>query len=213
MTYMALCPTVQYVDVACIFLMGATFEYYRVERNEHQIQALKQFAAEWWKKYIVNGEKPEPQTERECAMIWARSKEKPLAATGSIMDKVYRIAEIRALQKKLDTIEDFLKRDIALFLQDCDTLTDEHGSKLLTYKTSRERVSIDWMKIALESGFTAEQVERCTTTKPGTRRLLIDKYIQRSAMETPISKLLGITQEEIPETATISETQNEGEPS
>lgn len=212
LTYMALCPTVQYVDVACIFLLGATFDSYRVERNDQQIQSLKEFASEWWKKYVLLGEKPEPRTERDCTLLWARSSDKPVAATTSIVEKAYRIAEIRALKKKLNTVEDMLKRDIALFMQDCDTLTDERGSNLLTYKTGRMQFLVDWMGLAIEVGFTQEQLERHSSEKPGVRRLLIDKYIQRAVNDTPISKLLGITPclENTSETD-VEDTENENE--
>lgn len=117
-----------------LLVAGQNFRIYEIKRDEEIIGMLEAFLAKFWDD-LMNGIPPKPMNLAQAQERWPRSVGRSILATSEIAQKVGELKETSAAIKHLEVDEKRLKGEIAIFLEDADTLMSPDGSNtLLTYK-------------------------------------------------------------------------------
>lgn len=175
--YMGLIPQIERADVAVIFKPCNGFGIYPVERSQEDIDAMQEYLRFWWKKYVEGGEHPTPESELDCRKIWAHSRGVPLTGSPDALESAEGLKKAREAIAQMKLREDALKDALASFMQDCDTLLDESGAVVLTYKSTKDRSVTDTdaliQDLVKQAGLSEEEFEvlkgKYTQTKAGSR--------------------------------------------
>lgn len=171
--YMGLEPRFVHADVACLFLGRKHFEVFRVERDDEVIRAMQERLTAWWEEYVVGDKMPPPKTEGDCRLLWARSNPgKKVEATDEIKDKLLRYANAKATERAAKDVAAGLQSEICAAMGDGEVLVGPNGDPLVTWKSAKDSVKVDWEALALSMKPTKEQIAAYTETKPGSRRFL-----------------------------------------
>lgn len=153
---------------------GQSFVIRKVERDEDTIRGLLEQASEFWHRHVLAGVPPEPRTGDEAYRLWRRDSGE-MRAIDNDTEALVAFNEYRALREQAQQAEDRAERAAdALRL-----LCGEHaglsigGVPVLTWKASKDTPVTDWRAVAQAMNPSAELVAAHTTTKPGSRRLLL----------------------------------------
>lgn len=141
-------------------------------------------AHDFWFSHVVPLVPPKPTTRADVVSLYPRSVENAVEASPELVDLVAEArvlkARIKADEKRLEPIEEA----IVLAIDESDTLIDPNsGEVLATFKSSKDSTTTDWKSIvqniladpllANVRAMIENLVASFTTTKPGSRRLLV----------------------------------------
>lgn len=172
MHYMALFPSVEVVDVACLFLAERDFQVFPVERDADVIAAMVEQLTEWWQKHVVEGVPPEPANEADCRALWARHRPGvTVTATSEVEQAVATLAEVKAAIADLESRESAARAEVLKAIGDAEVLVDALGRPLATWKANKDSEVTDWKAVALAAGATDDLVKKFTTVRAGARVL------------------------------------------
>lgn len=176
-TYMALTQLGVW-DLAVMFGNGGRdddLRIYTVRRDRELEREVIARSSEWWQRHVVGDVAPEPRTEADLRALFPRSAPRRVDASRELIEDLTELARLRLQRKTLEAAEEALELRVKAAIGDGDTLVD--GDRVLaTWKSARDTVSIDWQAIA-RGGLAPDELEQLissnTTTKPGSRRLLL----------------------------------------
>ena len=172
--YMGLADSLKHADVACLFLNHKHFEIHRVERDQELIEFMQAKCAEWWERHIVHDEIPKPVNEEDCKALWQRSTPlKQVKMTEEMERKIAKLRQARRILEKVEERKDQLEDAIKAEMGDAEALVDLGGKTICTWKSGKDKVKVDWKKVATEMNATEEVIEKNTTTAPGNRTFLL----------------------------------------
>ena len=172
-TYMSLSEALESFDIAALFLGHQDgFEIYHEKRDESVIDFIRCKAREFWERYIIPDTPPPAETEEDCKALWRHSTAVTVVATGSVVDALQEIKSRVAVVKNLNTEIAEFKASIMDEMKEADTLTDENGVKLVTWKKAKDSEKTDWEAVVKEIGANAEIVAKHTKISTGSRRFL-----------------------------------------
>lgn len=174
--YMGLMPTVKVFDFPVLFIARGTFRIYTVERDDELIANMAAAARNFWEKYVVPDTPPPPVNDEDVRASYPRSEPGKVAIATEQIERLVRDLRVNALKTKdLEAEAEALRVAIQKAMGDADTLSLPDGTKLATWKTSKDTSRTDWEKVARTLGRTEEPafVDRIiaenTTTRPGSR--------------------------------------------
>jgi predicted phage-related endonuclease len=166
-------------DIAAVVTSGDPM-FYTIERDQRVECAMLTAAEDYWRRYLVGDEIPEPGASLETARYLKEAYpqhfgERPARATAeqAMLLEEYAQARLEKTTAEIEkrSIENRLKAMIGLGVG----LEWERG--IFTWKTTRDRVSVDWKALAesLMQGFSNEDRaahrSAYAETKPGARRI------------------------------------------
>lgn len=172
--YLGLVPCLAFADVAVLFLGRKQFGVYRLVRDEAVIARMQGQLREWWERHVVRGEMPKPTCEGDCRLAWARSNPGKRVTATAEQERI--VDEYRAALADMDEAKaraDGLKGEIAVAMEDAELMESADGTALVTWKSAKDSVKVDWEAVARECGATAEQIAAHTATRPGARRFVL----------------------------------------
>lgn len=174
--YMGLAPTLEQADVAVLFLGRKRFEMFRVPRDAAVIARMREYITEWWERHVVRGEMPRPTCEADCRLAWARSNPgKTVTATEKQESLVEEYAEAVAAADAAAAAADALRSEIAVAMEDAETLVAADGTTLVTWKSAKDSAKVDWEAVARDCGATEGQIAAHTAVRPGARRFMLKR--------------------------------------
>ena len=143
--------------------------------DEALCNELEQKAREWWQKYIIGDEMPEPSAidNDRMAKVYQQETDEVKLADDYVAEQITRLIEVKAQVKALSEIQDTLEASLKQRIADGAGLTD--GKHTVTWKQATCTRVVNWQNVALELGATEEVIEHNASIKPGSRRLLIKK--------------------------------------
>lgn len=184
--YFGLCDKFQHADLACFFTLPRELKIYRFERDQVAIDALQEVCQRWWDNYVVKDTPPPLTGIADARLMYPFSKSKAIEG-GSLIEDVMRYAQLTKAKKVLDNEQDAIKDKLSVFMGENDTLTDQNGQAIITYKSNKEKEVIDWESIAREYNPPEEQIQKHTTVKPGVRVFRVNtsfaKQIENEGVE------------------------------
>lgn len=172
--YMGLDPNLVHADVACLFLNRKHFETYRVERDNEVIEIMQAKLNEWWEKHVVRDEMPPPTNEADCRMLWARSNPgKSVMATPEIEEMVAHYRDLKAEEKDAKEQAGAIQSAVCAFLGDAEILTGFDGKPILTWKSAKDSLKVDWEGVARALNAPDELIAEFSAITVGSRRFTV----------------------------------------
>ena len=176
MHYMALHPTIQFIDVPVLFLSERKFEVFSVARRDDLIASLVEREFAWWQEHIVGGLPPDPQNEADCRSLWRRHHPGKSVQAGIDVERaIVALREAKAAAKAAEAAEEEARFLVEACMQDAETLVDVLGRPLATWKANKDGSVTDWEAVARAAGATDELIAQHTTPKAGARVLRLAK--------------------------------------
>lgn len=117
-----------------LLVAGQHFKLFEIPRDEEIIGMLEAFLAKFWDD-LLNDIPPMPLNLAQAQERWPKSIGRSILASDEIAATVEKLKATSAQRLTFEKEEKRLKGEIAIFLQDADTLMSPDGSQtILTYK-------------------------------------------------------------------------------
>ena len=171
--YMAVMPSVQVMDFACLFMAERDLEIYPLLRDDSAIAEILERIDDWWTRHILRGETPEPTSEEDCKALWGRHRPETVCmSTPEVVAALDAIADAKARAKQAEVDEAEAKRIVMAAMQENEALKSPDGKTLATWKNAKDSTKTDWEAVARDAGATEDLIAKHTKNVPGSRRFL-----------------------------------------
>lgn len=167
--YMGLIPSLTKMYVPVLFLKYKDFRIYELERDQAVIDKIQDYARKWWAKHVEAGVCPEATTYTEASDLYPKSRSASVVATDEVLRAVVSLGSINEQIKALEEQAAKEKTTICKFLKDNDTLTNNQGMMLATWKTNKDSLKVDYKGVVKELNPDKAIIEKYTTTQAGAR--------------------------------------------
>ena len=132
--YLAVLPQMVGLDWG-VLVAGNQFKIYSTERDEEIIEMIESMEYDFWNNFVLADVMPKPATHEDMKLLWPKSTGN--SVVGSMADAV-ACQQIKEIDKKMKDLTERKKAyqfQLKEILQDSDTLLNEEGEKLVTWKT------------------------------------------------------------------------------
>lgn len=154
-----------------VLIGGNDFRIYNFLRDLELEGIIIQNADEFWHYNVIDGIQPEPTCERDLQTLWAIDNGKAIVATPHIEETARQLAAVKARIKKDETMKKDMEFEIKKFIgPNMEVVLDGEGSKLATWKTSKDSSYFDRKAFESDSPLLAK---RYVKTEPGKRPFLL----------------------------------------
>jgi putative phage-type endonuclease len=164
----------RWTDVACL-LHGREVRYYRVRFDDELFGLLMDGAMRFWRDHVVT-QTPPPPDGSQSYTDWVRDywpkqtriERKP----GNEMTAAWakELLAVKAAQKHLEEEEEQLTQKLKTTIGDFEGI--EGSDYVVTWKSNKDRVDVDWEAVAKQAGASSLLIEQHTRVRPGNRPLL-----------------------------------------
>jgi predicted phage-related endonuclease len=152
-----------------------TMLFYRLERDEETIAAIREEEVRFWTEHVVPRVPPDPVSYDDCLRLALRMRGKPVEIDDATAERVEQLRLIRANQKALDGDESAIKFEIldyirrAWLLEAGAAIEDNavllrNGLKIATYNLQSTR-RIDVERLREEQQAIAAEYTKSTSTR------------------------------------------------
>lgn len=178
LSYMAMLPSVELFDFACLFLSERELEIFPLARDESAISDVLERLEDWWQRHVVGETAPDPLSEDDCKKLWGRHR--PATVCFASPDVASALAEISAAKqaaKNAKEAEEAARLVVMSAMQDNEVLKSADGTKVLaTWKNAKDSAKTDWEAVARALPSSPELFARIvaenTKATAGSRRFL-----------------------------------------
>lgn len=127
-----------------VSIAGGSPSLYIVEADKEISEMIIEACAKFWER-VQTGNPPDPVTYADAVARFGKIKtEGSLIASGNAILDILQIKNVRDDIKKLEEREEYLKGNLITYLGESgDTLVNESGETLLTYKLTNGRKMFD----------------------------------------------------------------------
>jgi len=150
------------VDIAAL---GSTndFRIYRYNRNETIEKKIIERTEKFWNENVLAQVPPEPGYGDDLAKIYSYVSKGIVLAPAELQECHKELVSIKMQLKSLEEQEEHLKKTLQLVMQDKDTLIDNSGVVLATWK-AQETTRLDQKRLK-ESGIDLSSYYNTTSTR------------------------------------------------
>ena len=135
------------VDIA-VLIGGQKFKIYTYNKDVEFEGNLIKAGVDFWQNHVEKKIPPAPSNLDDLKLMYPFGENnKTIKADGKLLELAKELKTLKEDSKKLDSKMDELKFSIQSFMQDSDTLIDENNKKIITWKTTLGRSSIDSDKL------------------------------------------------------------------
>lgn len=163
----------EYKDGALAWLtMGRDFGYRDIEFDKEFYDWMTDQITEYWQRYIVGDEEPAPYTAEDIMIKYPRHTEgKTVKADTDIMEQLERLKVLKSEIKPMETEAKEIEGNLKLFFGDAETIVDELGNTLATWKAPKPSRKFD--QKAWEAATPEDERAKWYNEVQGARRLLV----------------------------------------
>ena len=154
-----------------VSIAGGSPELYEVPADKELQDMIIEAEAKFWEQ-VQNGIPPEPVTYSDAVARFGKSSSvgAVIASAAAILD-VVNLRQVREEMKALEEREEFLKGNLITFIGESgDTIINESGEPLVTYKMSNGRKTFDGKAFQKDN---PELYQKYLKTGEPSRRFLI----------------------------------------
>lgn len=163
----------EYKDGALAWLtMGRDFGYRDIDFDKEFYDWMTDQITEYWQRYIVGDEEPAPYTAEDIMIKYPRHKEgKTVTADTDIMEQLERLKILKSEIKPKETEVKEIEGNLKMFFGDAETIVDELGNTLATWKAPKPSRKFD--QKAWEAETPEDERAKWYSEVQGARRLLV----------------------------------------
>ncbi len=136
--------------IAVVFAQKREMRWYVYDRNLELETKLIARERDFWEKHVLADVCPEPVNAKDVMALYKETSAIPVIATKDILSKVRELVQLQADVTAANDNVEALKEQIQLHMLDADTLIDEFGNKLATWKFSKPVSSNNLKKLETE---------------------------------------------------------------
>lgn len=134
--------------VPVLFLVSRKMHIYEVKRDKELETILINAEADFWNRHVLTGTPPPPREVEDVARLWPQSNGLSFYADEDMLNLVSELRglkqEEKALKERRADVEMAVKQNMGA----CEELLGNDDQLLLTWKTERDSVSVDWEAVA-----------------------------------------------------------------
>ena len=142
---------------------------YEIQRDDELLSVMVPKLTEFWYS-VQQGIAPPAVSPADAMAKWSRSKPIISTAVGDIEVELARLHSLRHQISDLKELEDKVKTAIMEFMGDSDTLVNQDGGVLATWKQPKDSVRIDAARLRRDFPDVAAKVSNVVL---GSRRFLL----------------------------------------
>jgi putative phage-type endonuclease len=132
-------------DIA-VLIGGSDFRIYEVEADRELQEMIIAAEAEFWSR-VQAGNPPDPVSFADVQAKWGRASKSALVmADDPVKEAVLQLQALRLQRAQYDEQEEMLKAFVMKAMGEADTLVDERGSTLCTWKAAKPAQRFDAAK-------------------------------------------------------------------
>lgn len=117
-------------------------KYYEVPANKELQQMIIDQEADFWQR-VIQGNAPEPVTNEDCSLLHRTVNGKYIIVISEIADAVRALKDLKAELKEHEILKETLEVQIKHYMGENETLVDENGVPLVTWKQQNGARRID----------------------------------------------------------------------
>ncbi|QDV34935.1 YqaJ viral recombinase family nuclease [Tautonia plasticadhaerens] len=145
-------------------------KYFVVQADPELQEIIVEAEAQFW-RMVEDRTPPEPISNEDCARIYrAVSLGASTLATVDIQEALEELKALKAVAKRVETEEEALQVKIKAYMGECESLVDEGGKTLATWKLAKGAERIDAASLRKEQPSIAQ---RYTVIGEPNRRFLL----------------------------------------
>ena len=139
------------------------------EEVQDDIDRFLSKAEEFWRKNVLEGIKPEPESEDDLIRAYEKDNLKTMIMKPHVDDKLRQAEQLKNQADLIMARSKRLKFQAKLELGEADEITDESGNVLYTFKYVKPKTTLDSKKV---KELYPEVYEECTKVGEPSRRLV-----------------------------------------
>lgn len=155
---------------------GNDYVQHEVERNFEMSEFLIAREKEFW-RCVETDTPPEPKTASDVAALYPVDNSHSIAATPELIELHAELINLRAQLKKMKATESEVAEQIQIFIGENETLVDDDGCQLASWKTDKGTLKTDFKKafddLAALHEVNADQFLSNYQSTRRTRRFLV----------------------------------------
>ena len=153
--------------IAVVFAQKREMRWYTYDRNKTLEEKLYAQEKDFWENNVKPVIAPEPTTSNDVILFFKETESNPVSVNSEITNKYNTLLEIQQNIKSLEKQEKDLKEEIKLYMKNHDTLVDECGKIIATWKyiKAREMLDIESLKKELPDIYDQYLKESTKTTR------------------------------------------------
>jgi len=153
---------------------GNRFIVRQVHRDEPTIEAMLGRADAWWKRHMIEGVRPEPESGKDAATLF-QSDNGQMIAIDDDTEMLVLVNELRLLrehEKATAQLIEAVESQIKVRIGESSGLSIG-GKPAITWKASANSAKTDWKAVAKSLCASPEVIARHTQTVIGSRRFIV----------------------------------------
>jgi putative phage-type endonuclease len=160
-------------DVAAL-IGGQRMVIRRIHRDDETIAVMLERAHEFWHKYVLTRQPPEPTTAKDVERLFPSDNGEALEADEELLAAYNAAREAKARMEQAETDYEAAVERIKIAMGERSVVT-LNGQTLVTWKASQPYKRTDWKALVYHHWPVPPRdlVEQFTTEVPGTRRFLL----------------------------------------
>lgn len=164
----------EYQDGALAWLtMGREFGCLDVDFDPEFYGWMKDEIIRYWQTYIEGDRVPSSITAEDVLLKFSKhTPGKEITATDEILEQIDRLKELKEAAKNAEAEKEEIENNLKLFFGDAESIIDQHGRTLATWKASKPSKKFDAGKFEKEH---KKLYDSYCQEQSGTRRLLVKK--------------------------------------
>lgn len=166
--YAAVC-NVEKVDIA-VLIGGQDFRIYQYRKNSDFEHKLMEAACAFWNNYVRKGIVPEATTEEYVSTLYPESNGLSIKAGKELLQSIEELKSIKLQEKKIAKLRLETENKIKAGMGRNESIIDQEGNLLATWKNSKSRQILDTKKLKEEN---EDVYKKYLTTKEANRIFLV----------------------------------------
>jgi putative phage-type endonuclease len=156
--------------IAVVFTMTREMRWYEYERNLELESKLINLEKDFWFNNVLADVAPEPKNEDDVLELFKKTIEEPIVADPDVIETVYELKNIKKQKKEIDIKEQECRDKIVSFMKEYDTIVDQSGNVVVTYKTTKAGERFDLKSFSKDNPETYKEYMQISAPQ---RRLLV----------------------------------------
>lgn len=154
-----------------VLIDGYDFRRYYFTRDDEFITALTERLVYFWTEHVAKRIPPDPVTEKDVLTLFPKETAgKTIVATEELRKIYLELKNEKALVKAHEGRIEVLEESIKLLMQDAETIQDDSGSVLVSWKAAKDSMVFN-SKLFKET--KPDLYKEFMEHKPGSRRFLV----------------------------------------
>jgi len=156
--------------IAVVFTMTREMRWYEYVRTPELEEKLINLEKDFWFNNVLADVAPEPKNESDVLELYKNTVATPVVADNDVLETVFTLKDIKKQKREIEFKEQECRDKITIFMKDYDTIVDQAGNIMVTYKMTRAGERFDVKSFSKDKPETYKEYVKISEPQ---RRLLV----------------------------------------